>query len=411
MRTATTALARRWFALGSIALSILSTRSTGAQNAQSAQGRANDVSAFRYLQPPSEFLFLWPKESLYEGTVSLPVPTWSRTEALTVARADQRVNSWRNCLRQEGEADRVRPYSQQAAGNVRVGCSGTFTPRFVIRQLNEESAPVRRPTFNPHFKFDTYRFTFRPSTLTKMRQLDSVTRPIPSAAEDSMVRRLIGDRHRVRMLAGSVSVGHYSNGQKGCWHEIAPNDSVCRDRGVRGPLNEDDGSFSVVFYAEPGVSLGRFMFAGDGTQRSAYLISTALRFHLVASHEQQRDYGRALARSRFEYRRYNVQGVLPGNRWFPWFWRRNVMRATVESEQAIARRGAGGVDRGSAMLAIAYPALGGAGVMTKYSWGWDGYNIGFRRPVDRRLAFGVIVDHASGIMLSDRARRRAIFGQ
>jgi hypothetical protein len=381
------------------------------QAARAIQARANDVSAFRYLQPPSEFLFFWPRGSLYEGTVSLPIPTWSRAEALTVARADQRINSWGNCFRLEGEGDRVRPYSPQPAGNVRVGCSGIFTPRFVIRQLDEESAPVRRPTFNPYYKFDIYRFAFRERTLAKMRQLDSVTLSVPSAAEDSVVKLLMPDRHRVGMWAASLAAGHYSNGQKGCWHELAPGESACRDRGEDSPLNEDDGSFSITVYAEPGVSWGQFRFAGDGTQRSAYVVSTALRLHLVTSGEQRRDYGSALARSRFEYRRYNVQGTLPGNNWFPWLWRRNVMRATVESEQAIGRRGPGGIDRGSAMLAIAYPALGGVGFMTKYSWGWDSYNIGFRRRTDRRLAAGVIVDHSAAIMISDRARRRAIFGQ
>lgn len=253
------------------------------------------------------------------------------------------------------------------------GCSIVFVPHFVLRQLSSgtaPSSPVRTPTFNPVIELNYFGWG---------RPRDEYT----------------------TLVGLTLRLGHYSNGSDGCLYANRTGsscDSVIADRAAT--INERDGSFST-HYVEPGVSVAQLNFDKDGIERLARLYGIAFRWNppkldsMGGMDEQLAElYGR-----RSLHLSYGV-------RWRTTAWRVDpAVRLQVEYERAFGRPDSLERDRGMLEAAAWSPHTYGLGLVARYAWGWDYYNVGFSHALRGRFALGVLVDHTRAVTHTVAAAR------
>lgn len=347
----------------------------------------NDREPFTLLDRPTRFIVGWPQGALYEADLNIPVHLWSRTVALR-ALGDQTsetrgsgcqpttLNGWPLVGRRwNWRPDTLRRTRWQATG-----CTITFLPHFVIRQLSAGSAPVRTPSFNPGLEFAWY----------ILRASNDKAQLTPNLA-----------RARLRLLSFHTRVAHYSNGQSGCLY-ADQSTLLCDPRGAPGrDLNTVDGSFSTN-YVEQEIGYARLRLDPAHGDASFAGLSGAARWSprgfLVAGYmddELSASYRRTSLLARLDFRRR----VRPS--WLPFRGRRVLFRASADGECAPGRRARyAAACRAGIQSSITFPGMYGFGFVTRLTDGWDYYNIGYGSRISpgygRRHVptIGIILDHA-----------------
>lgn len=342
---------------------------------------ANDAVPFAPLARPSHFWVKWPHGAMYEGDVNIPVPLFSRTRLLT--NPEHELAGKLGCPNTPlGTA--VRALAQTSGSDSQpeihaTGCTITFTPHFVIRQLSGGSAPVQTPTFNPGLEYTRF----------DLRLEDSARAVARHTARGGPVRT-------ATLSASHFRFAHYSNGQSGCLYTNQMGESCSTDPTQPERLNTVDGSFST-HYLETGISIGRVHYDADGAERRVTAGTTALRWNFPGFADEG-GMSPELARN---YGRWSVSGGLStrirsGKSWlFGW---RMVTTLSVEGECAFQRPDAYQPCRVSGGGALTFPAVHGAGVALRWVDGWDYYNVGFgdrmRNSGGWRPMLGIVIDHS-----------------
>jgi hypothetical protein len=347
----------------------------------------NDSIPFAPLTHPSYFWAGWPQDAWYEGDVNIPVHLWSRTAALKYpdhVKADN-YDCWPNWIgnvvRRAEQALLPSPGAQRLRAT---GCTLTFVPHFVLRQLSGGSAPVQTPTFNPAFEWTRYTLYLEDSASVTAR------------------RSVRAGAWRTASLTGlHVRFGHYSNGQSGCLYENQAPGSCAILPGIPETLNRTDGSFST-HYVEPALTLARLRFDSTGHERRLASITLAVRHNPGnladvggMSDELARTYGRqsvsASSVIRWRAERSRLLRV------------RTVTNVLLEGECAVERPEPYDTCRGSAGLSLSFPGMYGFGFAARYVGGWDYYNVGYgeqlRNPGRWRPMFGIVLDHSVPLVI------------
>src|SRR5581483_6731340 len=234
------------------------------------------------------------------------------------------------------------------------------TPEIRLRMLNEQSSPVIPPSFMPKL---TLQFLH-------LREMDG---------ED--------DRHKAIAAGLHLILGHYSNGQSGCFFaNQTGTDPVCAPEGHL-PLNEESGSFSTNYFRTE--LHGRFVFNADRYFEEAWVVqgSVGLEMNLRGgpggiSEEQRTLYGKghvilsgSLQRLWSGHRaRATLSSSIPYGETPP-------LRSTVVAEAAIMPSWSGGF-----------------GAFARYVTGQDYYNILFEERVHLWL-IGVIFELGPGFRI------------
>lgn len=346
----------------------------------------------------------WPRGALYEGDVRIPLSLWSRTSAIRDLGETDRVVESSHCRpygplrvirRVLGNADtssKDRP-SSSTQSSAASGCTLTFIPHFVVRQLSSESAPVQSPTFNPQFAFSYFELTYYPDSANKTK--------VASGA------RLLNN---AVLQTTHINVGHYSNGQSGCFYatQIPLPGAECIGSGGVTDLNTKDGSFSTDYF-EYGTTLARLRLDDDLAETRRMSTSALYRWNpgflgSVGGMDQQlaRVYGRWSIALQTEVKQ---QSKFVGYR-YAWDIR---VGAECASRKYLPCRG-------SAYGALTFPALYGFGVFARYVAGSDYYNMGFATKlanggnVGGHSIFpmlGVTIDHTRLITLTKKAATKS----
>jgi hypothetical protein len=353
--------------------------------------RSTDDIPFAPLVRPSRYWIGWPRGEMYEGDVSIPVHLWSRTACLTHLVVAS-----------------VTP-SDSALPIVSRGRTLTFVPRFVIRQAKGGSSPVRSPSFNPGFEYTEFRLQLQPMDSglnTRFGRSDLFGRA--------------PERGRWGLLAaGRLALAHYSNGQAGCLYRTQSLDPVtdqCLGRGESvGDLNLEDGSFSS-HYVDLDLTGGLLRFDARGSERTLFALSVGARAYPGGwvsriggmDRELADAYGRHGLGARVEFRRRDRRTL--GSVLGPGIPTRSVKRLMSEVECSIGRADGSRPCRGRTEASIAFPYLYGLGVVAKYVYGYDHYNIAFGRSIGNPRAgwpvIGIVLDHSRAITITEDAARQ-----
>lgn len=337
----------------------------------------NDSIPFAPLVHPSYFWFGWPDNAWYEGDIGLPVHVWSRTAAL---RYPDRVKAdVYDCYGAIGTlARRVEKAvlgSSLANTERATGCTITFVPHFVLRQLSGGSAPVQTPTFNPAFEFTRW-----------VMYLDDT-------ATVNARRAIRGRASRNASLTGThIRLGHYSNGQSGCLYANQDPQSSCEViPGVPETLNKIDGSFST-HYIEPALTFARLRLDSMGHERRLSSLTVGFRQNIPGA-----DYGGMsdeLART-YGWQSFTASYVRR-DRFERW---RLVTTFLAEGECARGRPEPYDTCRGAVGLSASLPAMYGFGAGIRYVGGWDYYNVGYGDRLRNQLMIGIVLDHTVPIVI------------
>lgn len=349
-----------------ITLVIMMATTAGAQPDLRNTRRPGDAIPFAPYARPTHMWVKWPPGAMYEGDINIPLHLYSRTFDLENPDATEGANP-ADCLRMG--LDR---YISLTGTKIVTGCTLTFVPHFVIRQLEGGSAPVQTPTFNPGLEFNWHRLA------------------IDSALGD-------GARH-ARLRTIHVRYAHYSNGQSGClgaFQQLQPDGSCTGEIADGDPLNTIDGSFSTN-YLELGLTRSWVTYRNGG-ERFVHGPALAVRSHVPVppgqmSPELASVYGRwsvlggYMIRKRGHVGAYRVVGAL-----------------IPEGECAPDRAEPYAPCRANVTASMSFPGAYGLGLAAKYTTGFDHYNIGFAR---ERSGFtiGIMFDHTRPMAVSQAAR-------
>ena len=264
---------------------------------------------------------------------------------------------------------------------------GVVTPNFVIRQLNDSSAAVRTPSFNPKgtYQWLGYRKAVRqipdPSDRTKL-----IWEPDNVNSWKHVDLRLL-----------DVQFAHYSNGQAGCFYErqrFVPvgDDYECQWIGndsTNRAINNSDGSFST-WYLRGGLGFERMWgFGEDEAQHTSHVgVFGTAQYHIpfMTEDPQRPLYGDWRVRATAEYEK----------------WVKCLGRMTWQTlayvEKNLGADDAMPSSHWVAETSLSWEPLFGLGVFLRRHEGQDYYNIAFTRrlnvwqyglifKVDRRDAF------------------------
>ncbi|MCP3098821.1 hypothetical protein LZ198_08025 [Myxococcus sp. K15C18031901] len=239
--------------------------------------------------------------------------------------------------------------------------SAVVTPNIRLRMLAQESSPVIPPSFMP-------KLTLQVAHLWK-----------PTLDE-------AGQPRRFALSLVNLVVGHYSNGQAGCFYENQEEaEHGCATVSGRLPLNETSGDFSTNFIRLE--AQGRVVGHIDMARRSAWTLgasafierNSSLAFGGITSEMREvygdghLGFGLMLERMWFEHR-FRVEGNLGGP-----FGETPRQRWTLNVEAAILPRWAAGF-----------------GAFARYVRGQDALNILFLQPVSL-VQFGLIFELGPGL--------------
>jgi hypothetical protein len=234
---------------------------------------------------------------------------------------------------------------------------GMITPNFVIRQLDDSSAAVRTPSFNPRGRYQLFR----------MRK----------AAAPGVSANVNRWRH-VDVRFYDLEYAHYSNGQAGCFYErqryvlnAAGTDYVCEwianDSSDRA-INFSDGSFSS-WYLRLGYGTERHWSFGDegAPSRSHVGLFGFVQFSPPFQMEDPQEplYG---------YWRTRVEGEY--EKWYR-RWGGTTMHLRSWYERAIDGASELPKDHVTAQLSVSFDRAWGLGGFARYRDGQDYYNIAF----------------------------------
>ena len=323
----------------------------------------SDVLPFAPLAQPSRFWPAWRylqrpgTNTIYEAETNMAYAIFSKTKGLSTG-----VGS--GCRR-------------LATGTVKSGCTLTFNPHFVLRQLDGgavPSAPVRTPTFNPTLDFTYYRAA--PGALSS------------------------GHLH-----AMSIKVGHYSNGSDGCLYEneVTP-DCTGIDTTKSAAVNLVNGSFSTHFIEASYAFMG-IQFDDSGIERFAGFAEGAVRSNpggwvtALGGMDSRlaQLYGRTSVRARVGAR-WRTEGLKV----------HPVLTLAAESEWFPGRAAALQRSRQSIELLVSTPHLYGLGIAGRYIRGADYYNIAFAAKQPSRVNLGLVFDHTRAVTHTASAARRVL---
>ena len=219
--------------------------------------------------------------------------------------------------------------------------SAVLTPLTQLRMLNEQSSPVIPPSFKPKVTFQLLRL--KQWTLNE------------------------GKEYRFSAIGTNLIVGHYSNGQAGCFFaNQTGTDPNCVPAHGQLPLNEVSGSFSTNYGRIE--LLARYLFDGNPVEQAAWIVGGSAELDRNSdfgpggiSTDQSRVYGKGHFGFGAAGERY-----LSGNRWvtsvalsFP-FGETPRQEPTVTVEATFISR-----------------VLSGFGFFARYVNGQDYYNILF----------------------------------
>ncbi len=355
--------------------------------AQTDQGRPlNDLLPFTFFAKPSELLILYPAGAYYEGDVKVPVHIWSRTSALQSigeqgspdTRHSDCVPEW---VHRAFHISNIQDSSVATQANATPsvtarGCTIDFLPHFVIRQLSTPSAPVQTPTFNPSLLYSYYYMRLNRGTDSGRVSLG------PNGAS-------------AYIFSLDFQFAHYSNGQAGCLY-VGQTPDVHGDCPPSAPpnpvVNTKDGSFSTD-YLQGGFHASWLNFNDEGHDRRSAFASAAIRLNPAIfdaiggmGPDQAPTYGRTqiLGEASVRHRFY------PKDRPFP----NTVFTLRTNAEYATGRPADFRPWRGTSEVSLDFPALYGLGVIGRWSYGWDYYNVGYQNQLNR-VAFGLMIDHSS----------------
>jgi hypothetical protein len=341
-------------------------------------GLPNDSIPFAPLVHPSYFWVGWPDNAWYEGDVGVPVHLWSRTAALRYpdrVKADA-YDCWGMIGKLGRSIEKVILGSSMVNQERATGCTITFVPHFVLRQLSGGSAPVQTPTFNPAFEFTRW-----------VMHLDDT-------ATVNARRAVRGRAWRNASLTGThLRFGHYSNGQSGCLYANQDPDSACAViPGVPETLNTTDGSFST-HYIEPALTFARLRMDSTGHERRLSSLTLGFRQNIGGadyggmSDELARTYGwQSFTASYVMRHRFEREGRL-------------VMTLLAQGECARGRPEPYDTCRGAVGLSASLPSMYGFGVGLRYVGGWDYYNVGYGESLRNQFMVGIVLDHTLPIVI------------
>ncbi len=251
-----------------------------------------------------------------------------------------------------------------------------FTPNFVIRQLQDSSAAVRTPSFNPKVTYQTFRLRKRAD---------------PGAGPN------VNKWKWVDLQMTDFVFAHYSNGQAGCFYEderftrVGDRIFCLRPQNDTGPraINFSDGSFST-WYLRAGVGGERMWgFGGDDapeTSHVAALISLQYNIPFLTEKPQRPLYGDWRVRGQAEYEK-----LLPIPGGFVWRFA-GAIEQSLDAGPSVPRTG------WSVETALTSERAFGFGPFVRYYSGQDYYNIAF---------VNTLVAWQAGIMI--KLDRRDIF--
>lgn len=240
--------------------------------------------------------------------------------------------------------------------------SALFTPMIRLRMLNEKSSPIIPPSFMPKLTL-------------QIIQLLSLS-PIGSRSWSALA------------LGASLIIGHYSNGQTGCFYENQTgSDPDCTPQPGQLPLNERSGSFSTNYLR---VELhGRLGMGIDVSTRTGWGFLSALAVEVNSSigpggitADQRPVYGdgHLWTRAGVERSWFGHRARLTGTLGAP-FGESPHQRATTTIELSVLPRWASGF-----------------GAMMRWVHGQDDYNILFLEPVNL-WQVGITFELGPGIRL------------
>lgn len=347
----------------------------------------NDSVPFAPLLHPSHFLVKWPEGALYEGDINLPVHLWSRTASL---KHPDRVEAAKYDCFPGGIANAFRKVEQALLGSRGVkrlrttGCTLTFVPHFVLRQIESGSAPVRTPTFNPALEWTRFALFLEDAGTVERRD---------SAGGGAWRKATLGALH--------LRFGHYSNGQSGCLYTNQALDTCAVIPGEVERLNTLDGDFSTHYF-EPAVTYARLRFDSTGHERQLSSLTLALRHNFRGwddyggmSDDLARTYGRNSVSASYVMRWRSDR--------FPLLRERTVANLILDGECALERPKPYEACRASAGLSLSFPGMYGFGFGTRYLWGWDYYNVGYGNRIRnwgrRWPTLGIVLDHTIPIVI------------
>lgn len=336
-----------------------------AQDSERDVRRPGDAIPFAPNPRPTHMWLDWPAGAMYEGDINLPVHLYSRTFDLENPDLTRGADPG-DCLFIDLRYNSLTPTK------IVTGCTITFTPHFIIRQLKGGSAPVQTPTFNPSLELNWHTLAIEPELAGGIRHA---------------VLRTLHFRY-----------AHYSNGQSGCLgatQQLLPDGTCSGEFTPSTPLNTVDGSFSTN-YVDAGVTRSWVTYVA-GAERHMHGPTLTGRVHVAVppgemNEELRSVYGRASVLGGYMVR---TRGTLWGQR--------ATGTLAAEVEYAFGRAPEYEPWRGSATGYLSFPGMYGFGVSAKYSAGFDYYNIGFGRTLSS-VAVGIVIDHSRAMTLSEAAR-------
>jgi hypothetical protein len=246
-----------------------------------------------------------------------------------------------------------------------------ITPNFIIRQLEDSSAAVRTPTFNPK---GTYQWIGYRKAVRQIPDPNDSTKLIWEPDNVNSWKHV-----DLRML--DVQFAHYSNGQAGCFYERqlfvkVGDEYVCRWLGndsTNRTINNSDGSFST-WYLRGGLGFER-MWGIDSLEaqvvRHAGVFLTA-QWHIPAMTEEPQKplYGDA-----------RIRGTLELEQFCKKCWRMN-WQALYYWDTAVGAASGIPASHWVAETSLSWEPLFGLGVFLRRHEGQDYYNIAFTKTLN-----------------------------
>lgn len=270
------------------------------------------------------------------------------------------------------------------------GYSLFATPMFRLRMFNEDSNPVRTPSYMPKVSLQ----------FAWLKNLSTDTEP--STRHNGPIRMIV---------MHSVPFGHHSNGQNGCLM-IGQERPDCEPKETSVPFvrrfNTENGSFSTN-YVRGGVSYHRLFPRGDTAEGDSedlgWTTKRAWSAGLSAEFNPKRFVGGSLSdelRLVYGDKRFDFQldGAIRDLRVRLWRLKFSCGRAAASGSIRYIHRTLSTLRLGGNAEALCLPkGWGGAGLFVRYVDGQDYYNLNFATRI-KRLQFGFTFDQAKFLMFA-----------
>lgn len=282
-------------------------------------------------------------------------------------------------------ADQLRKVlSPDSAPTVRA-YSVFATPMFRIRMFDEDSNPVRTPSYMP--KVSVQMAWFKNLAADTVKGPERYEQPVQV------------------FLLHAVPFGHHSNGQNGCLF-VGQTRPECNPKQTAAPytaaLNTENGSFSTN-YLRAGFGYRRLYVSGKNDEIEDQASVTNREWGVATTVElNPKGYvgGSISEQLRLTYgaTRVEVDADYARRDWS--FWRITCGRAQISAAFRYLHGAPSDLKYGGAAEAFCLPkGWGGSGVFLRYVDGQDYYNVSFSQRI-RRLQFGVTFDQMKFLMFA-----------